>query len=76
MSEILKYGWQRLQKNGCMVIACITEDCKYEVRQFIQNNKLLSNTEQVQLSISTGETLANKQLFRPQLSVTLIKVSK
>lgn len=85
MLEILAYCWQRLKTVGCIVISCVTEECKYEVMQFIhrinldQNNsepQIVIHIEQLSLAVSHAESLANKSVMRPQLAVQLIKISK
>jgi len=85
MLALLEYGWQHLAVEGCMVVSCVTEECKFEVMQFLQQlqqtqTPILSNAageiEQMSLSVSKAEPLAGKQLMRPQLPVQLTKISK
>jgi precorrin-6Y C5,15-methyltransferase (decarboxylating) len=87
MLKILAYCWQQLNITGCIVISCVTEECQYEVRQFINcinanavQNDLEPQTviqiEQLSLAVSHAENLANKTVMRPQLAVQLIKISK
>jgi precorrin-6Y C5,15-methyltransferase (decarboxylating) len=85
MLEILAYCWQHLKIAGCIVISCVTEECKYKVMQFVNDintaqndskSQILIQTEQLSLAISHAENLANKTVMRPQLAVQLIKISK
>ena len=76
MIEILGNCWQHLKTSGCIVVSCVTEDCKYEVMQYIQQNNLSENIEILEIATSKLETLAGKQLLRPQLPVRLVKLTK
>ena len=73
---ILKYAWQRLALDGCLVVSCVTEECKCELMHFMQQLKPSAAIEQISLAISQAERLAGKQLMRPQLPVQLTKISK
>ena len=75
MESILEYSWKRLQANGCIVISCITEECKYEIMTFIKMHQL-KTVEQLEVSVSKSITLADKQLLQPQIPVRLIKITK
>ena len=81
LGKLLAYTWQRLAIDGCLVVSCVTEECKYEVRQFIQQQQQLDpavplQVEHISLAIAHAEPLAGKQVMRPQLPVQLSKISK
>lgn len=75
MKSILEYSWKRLHNNGCIVVSCITEECKYEIMTFIKAHQL-EMVEQLEIAVSKSVTLADKQLLKPQIPVRLIKITK
>lgn len=77
LAETLQQCWQHyLKPNGCIVIPCVTETTRYEVMKFIEEKQLNQQVDKIQISLSQTETLANKEILRPQLPVQLIKISK
>ena len=75
--QTLTLCWEKyLNPTGCIVISCVTESSKYIAMKFIEEKQLHSTVEKIEINTSKAETLANKELMRPQLSVQLIKITK
>lgn len=77
MVRLLQYCWERLDDNGKLVIACVTETNKAKVITFLDS--LTSDdytTEITQVSVSKGDNIARQLILRPQLPVLLISLTK
>lgn len=75
LPTLLDECWKRLKSGGCLVASAVTENTKLALLQF--STKLTSeDTEWVELSISKGSKLAGQLLMRPNLPVTLMKLTK
>jgi len=75
MLALLKYGWQHLAVDGCMVVACVTEDCKFELMQFLQQLKRVQTQAQANLSNTILETTSD-ELFQVEIEQISLSVSK
>jgi len=81
LTSILSLCWEKLNVNGKLVIACVTENNKSNALAFAQNLNTDSDspeaiTKFTQVSVSKGDTIANQLILRPQLPVLLITITK
>jgi len=77
LSAIMDYCWDSLLAGGCLVINCVTENCKLELQQWLQQQNIANNAlEWTELAVSKGDQLAGQLLMRPRLSVRLLKIVK
>ena len=72
---ILTYAWQRLTPGGRLVASAVTETNKYALMQFA-DTLAVSKREFMQINVSQQAELANLEVLRPKLPVTLIAWDK
>ncbi len=77
LTSIMDYCWEKLTATGCLVINCVTEDCKTELQYWLQQQNINNNKiNWTEIAISKGEQLAGQLLMRPRLPVRLLKIIK
>ena len=77
LATILDYCWQRLADNGCMVINCVTENCKVALQNWLKMQDIPNHAlDWTEIAVSKGTQLADQLLMRPRLPVRLLKISK
>lgn len=87
LTSILSLCWKRLDIQGRLVIACVTENNKSHALEFaqrldsdtphsLQQDKASASTEIIQIAVSKGDTIANQLILRPQLPVLLVSITK
>jgi precorrin-6Y C5,15-methyltransferase (decarboxylating) len=63
MLALLKYGWQHLAVNGCMVVSCVTEECKFELMQFLQKFKQTQTSTQENILIESNAYIVSDAIL-------------
>jgi precorrin-6Y C5,15-methyltransferase (decarboxylating) len=74
---IMDTCWERLINRGCLVISCVTETCKLDLQQWLQQRAIENNAlEWIEIAVSKGGELAGQLLMSPRLPVRLLKIVK
>lgn len=77
LKAIMDDCWKALLSNGCLVINCVTENCKSELQQWLNQQDINEAAlEWTEISVSKGGQLAGQLLMRPRLPVRLLKITK
>ena len=77
LSAIMDYCWDSLLVGGCLVINCVTENCKIDLQQWLQQQNIANNAlEWTEIAVSKGDQLAGQLVMRPRLPVRLLKIVK
>lgn len=74
LNEILKQVWQTLPQGGLLVASAVTENTKHQLLEFMHSQKCESQT--FQIAVSQSKKLAGQIMYRPNLPVTLFKLTK
>ncbi len=77
LATILDYCWEKLVGSGCIVINCVTENCKADLQYWLRAQDIPNNAlDWTEIAVSKGGQLADQLLMRPRLPVRLLKISK
>lgn len=77
LAKIMDYCWSRLATQGCLVINCVTENCKSALLNWLQQQNLPEHQlDWTDISVSKGDILADQLVMRPRLAVRLLKITK
>jgi len=77
LATILEYCWEKLANNGCIVINCVTENCKADLQYWLKVRDIPNNAlDWTEIAVTKGGQLADQLLMRPRLPVRLLKISK
>jgi precorrin-6Y C5,15-methyltransferase (decarboxylating) len=77
LSAIMDDCWDSLLVDGCLVINCVTENCKIDLQQWLQQQNIANKAlEWTEIAVSKGDQLAGQLLMRPRLPVRLLKIVK
>jgi precorrin-6Y C5,15-methyltransferase (decarboxylating) len=74
---IMDYCWEQLLSGGCLVINCVTENCKSDLQHWLQQQTISNDSlEWTDISVSKDDQLAGQLLMRPRLPVRLLRIKK
>jgi precorrin-6Y C5,15-methyltransferase (decarboxylating) len=77
LAAIMDYCWNSLLIGGRIVINCVTENCKADLQQWLQQQNIAHNAlEWTEIAVSKGNQLAGQLVMRPRLPVRLLKIVK
>ncbi|MCK5918531.1 MAG: precorrin-6y C5,15-methyltransferase (decarboxylating) subunit CbiE [Cocleimonas sp.] len=77
LSAIMDTCWSSLLTGGCLVINCVTENCKADLQHWLQQQDIADEMlEWTEIAVSKGGQLAGQLLMRPRLPVRLLKIVK
>ncbi|WP_390618705.1 precorrin-6y C5,15-methyltransferase (decarboxylating) subunit CbiE [Maricurvus nonylphenolicus] len=76
LPQLLDQVWQQLPEWGVLVASAVMEPTRQQLLQFLQTHQSDAETETLQIAVSKGETLAGQLVYKPNLPVTLFKLTK
>lgn len=77
LTAIMDSCWGALINGGCLVINCVTEQCKVNLQQWLSQHAIENNQlEWTDIAVSKGGELAGQLVMRPRLPVRLLKIVK